>query len=365
MTIPATGGEFPAHQSDRRHRPERDQTDESLRVERRSVDEAAEHWAVIDETANAVVSRARARADAVLAAARARTDRQSATSAATGIIERQRALEDRAIRTERAQADETLREERAEHATLLSLERSETDQDLLTERTRSDDALATRDDFLGIVSHDLRDILNGIAGYASLIETGTATKKTSEYARRIRRSVTRMDRLIGDLVDVASIEASRLAVTREVGDPTQVVSEAVESFQLRAAASGIALVTRIVPPSSLAAFDSARILQVLTNLLSNAIKFTSTGGTVVVHVERVGEDIRFAVEDTGTGIPEDKLESIFNRFVQVARNDRRGVGLGLYISKCIVQGHGGRIWAESRAGRGTTVCFTLPVHVEA
>ena len=106
MTIPATGGEFlptTADPGDRRHRPERDQTDESLRVERRSVDESAEHWAAIDETANAIVSRARARADAVLAAARARTDRQSATSAATGIIERQRALEDRAIRTERPQ----------------------------------------------------------------------------------------------------------------------------------------------------------------------------------------------------------------------------------------------------------------------
>ena len=154
-------------------------------------------------------------------------------------------------------------------------------------------------------------------------------------------------------------------MTREVGDPTQAVSEAVESFQLRATASGIALVTKIVPPASLAAFDSARILQVLTNLLSNAIKFTSAGGTVAVHVERVGEDIRFAVEDTGTGIPEDQLESIFNRFVQLARNDRRGVGLGLYISKCIVQGHGGRIWAENRAGGGTTVCFTLPVHDEA
>lgn len=362
MSIPARGSQVhpdPTHQNGRL-RSERDQTDESLRVERESVDEAAQHWGVVDETADAIVSRARARADAVLAAARARTDRQWAT-AGTGVIGRQRVLEDTAIRTERADADQALREERAEHATLLSLERKETDQDLLNERTRADDAVATRDDFLGIVSHDLRNILHGIVGYAALIETGSTPKSVPDYAQRIRRSGARMDRLIGDLVDVASIEASRLAVTREVGDPTLVVSEAVESFQARAAAGAISLAAEIVSPPPLVAFDSARILQVLTNLLSNAVKFTPPDGRIVVRIERDDDEVRFAVEDTGAGIPEDKLDLIFSRFVQVAGNDRRGVGLGLYISKCIVQGHGGRIWAERRAGGGTTVSFTLPI----
>lgn len=366
MSIPATDGHVhpaPTHPEVDSLRPERDQTDESLRVERVSVDQADEQRGLIDETADAVVSRARARADAVLAAARARTDRQSARPAATAIIGRQRALEDQAVRTERADADQTLREERAEHVALLSIEREETDQDLLAERTRSDDALAMRDDVLGIVSHDLRNILSAITGFAVLVETGSP-KEVSEYAQRIRRSAARMDRLIGDLVDVASIAASRLAMTREVGDPTQVVSEAVELFQPQASARGVSLAAEIVPPSWLAVFDAARILQVLTNLLSNAIKFTPPGGNVVVRVARVGDEIRFAVEDTGTGIPDDKLKMIFDRFVQVARNDRRGVGLGLYISKCIVQEHGGRIWAESHAGRGSTISFTLPIHVE-
>ena len=86
-------------------------------------------------------------------------------------------------------------------------------------------------------------------------------------------------------------------------------------------------------------------------------------GQFVVRVERIGDDIRFAVSDTGVGIPADKLEAVFVRFLQVAKNDRRGVGLGLYISKCIVQGHGGRIWAESSIGQGSTFCFTLPIHV--
>ncbi len=174
-----------------------------------------------------------------------------------------------------------------------------------------------------------------------------------------------MNRLIGDLVDVASIEAGTLAVTCEVGDPAHVVEEAIDAFQAKALEHKLSLVAEIVPPPSLVAFDPARLLQVLTNLLSNAIKFTPGGGSILVRVERIGANLHFAVSDTGVGIPGDKLEAVFERFLQVTRNDRRGVGLGLYISKCIIAGHGGRIWAEHRAGGGSTVCFTLPIHVAA
>jgi signal transduction histidine kinase len=348
-------------------RSEREQTDESLRVEREKADDAlAEGVTAVDDTADEVVSRARARADAVLAAARAKTDRQSATSAASEIIEKARAREDNALRRERASADETLREERAEHVALLSIEREETDKDLSKERARSDDALATRDDFLGIVSHDLRNMLNLVVGFAKLIEAGVSradhVAQVLADAQRIQRSATRMDRLIGDLVDVASIEAGMLMVTREVGDPTHVVAEAVESFQAQASARGVSLGVEILPLSSLAAFDPARILQVLTNLLSNAIKFTPVSGKVVVRVERIEGDIRFSISDTGVGIASNNLEAVFERFLQINRNDRRGVGLGLYISRCIMQGHGGRIWAESEIGKGSTFYFTLPIH---
>lgn len=351
---------------------EREQTDESLRVEREKTDEAiGEELAAIDEVADAVIGRARVRADEVLAAARAKTDRQSATSAPSAqfprMIERERVLEDQVLREERAKADETVRAERAEHSALLSIEREETDKDLSSERARSDDALATRDQFLGVVSHDLRNMLNAIIGCAELIATAVSRENHADQilrdAQRIQRSAARMDRLIGDLVDVASIEAGMLAVTREVGDPTHVVTEAVDTLQAQASARGISLVAEIAPSSSLAAFDPARILQVLTNLLSNAIKFTPANGRIVVHVERVEDQIRFSVRDTGVGIPTDKLEAVFIRFRQVTKDDRRGVGLGLYISKCIVQGHGGRIWAESRIGEGSTFFFTLPIHV--
>jgi signal transduction histidine kinase len=140
-----------------------------------------------------------------------------------------------------------------------------------------------------------------------------------------------------------------------------VVTEVVETFQPPAAAKEVSLSASVVPASLQTAFDPARILQVLTNLLSNAIKFTPPHGKVVVHLERVEDDIRFSVHDTGIGIPSDQLEAVFGRFVQVTGNDRRGVGLGLYISKGIVQGHGGRIWAESTVGEGSTFYFTLPI----
>jgi signal transduction histidine kinase len=346
---------------DKEPRSEREQTNQSLRVEREQADRSREaEVAAIDEAADAVISLARARADAVLAAARAKTDAQSPTIAGN-----ERVLEDQVLHDERAAADKALRGKRAEHVVHHSRQREETDKDLSSERARSDHALATRDEFLGIVSHDLRNMLNAVVGYASLIETDVSQANHEEqvrsHAQRIRRSGARMSRLIGDLVDIASIEAGRLAVTREVGDPTHVVTEAVETFQAQASARGVSLVAEIVPPP-LVAFDPARILQVLTNLLSNAIKFTPPHGKVIVRVEHV-EELRFAVSDTGLGIPRDQLEAVFERFLQVTKSDRRGVGLGLYISKAIVQGHGGRIWAESTIGDGSTFYFTLPVAV--
>jgi signal transduction histidine kinase len=358
---------------DQQRGSEREQTDESLRVEREKVDQALQQEvAAIDETADAVIDRARARADAVLAEARAKMDRQSTLGAPSlrepspKAITRERVLEDRVLREERANADETLRDERTEHVALLSRERDETDQDLSRERARSDDALATRDEFLGIVSHDLRVMLNTMVGSAALIADGVLRENHVDavrvHAGRIQRSAARMSRLIGDLVDLASIQAGVLAVTREVGDPTHVVSEAVETFQAQASAGRVTMVTDIVPSSPPTAFDSARILQVLSNLLSNAIKFTPPNGSVRVRAEQIGDEMRFTVSDTGVGIPADKLEAIFVRFLQVAQNDRRGVGLGLDIARAIVQGHGGRIWAESRIGEGSTFCFTLPIH---
>lgn len=347
--------------------PEREQTDESLRAEREKADDALGlKLAAIEETADAVIAKARARADGVLSASSAETDRQTTSSTvhSSARTEKQRALEDEVVREERADADNAIRVERAEHVALLSSERQETDKDLLRERARSDNAVARRDDFLGIVSHDLRNMLSSVVGFATLIAKAESQENHKEqvltHARGIQRASARMNRLIGDLVDVASIEAGVLMVRPEVGNPADVVMETVESFQPQAVANGISLVADIAPGSSVACFDPARVLQVLTNILSNAIKFTPSDGKIVVRLERKTNGAHFTVRDTGLGIPADKLDAIFDRFCQINVNDRRGIGLGLYISKCIVLGHGGSIWAESKLGEGSTFCFTLP-----
>lgn len=346
---------------------ERAQTDDSLRAEREKADEGlGDELSLHDETADAVIAKARARADAVLALARAKLDRRSPPAGGEAVA-KQRAVADAVLVAEREKADATVLDERAAQLASLAVERKVTDRDLHSERERADDALATRDEFMALVAHDLRNLLHTMNGFAGLIATLAPEPgrgaEIHEHAARIQRSGRRMDRLIGDLVDIASSHTGALQVTRELADPAHIASEAVEALQPQARARQLSLSADIVGTTAPAPFDPARILQVLTNLISNAIKFTPAQGSVVVRVESVALELRFSVRDTGLGIPADKLEAIFERFVQVQEGDRRGHGLGLYISRCIVHGHGGRIWAESELGRGSTVTFALPIRV--
>ncbi|MFL6198811.1 MAG: ATP-binding protein [Thermoanaerobaculia bacterium] len=352
---------------------ERDQTDESLRREREKTDRALAERHAAEEESDQVVHRARESADTVLNEARAQADQRLDDAlphvAAHSTLAQARALEDEALQDERASADEILRRERNENARVLSrllpLEREKTDRFLLTERARSDDALANRDNFLGLVSHDLRNLLGGIVLNAELLSARALEnengRQTLEATARIQRYAARMNRLIGDLVDVASIDAGKLAVAPAPGDAAALIAEAVDTFQAAASAKGISLQTELAERPLPAELDHDRMLQVLANTIANAIKFTSQGGTVRVRGERAGDELRFSISDTGSGIPGTMLEAIFERFWQVGKNDRRGVGLGLYISRCIVEAHGGKIWAESRLGEGTSIIFTLPV----
>jgi signal transduction histidine kinase len=352
--------------------PERKQTDEGLAVEREKTDLAlGEKRAAVEQTADGVLQRARGKADAVLTAARAKADdtlgRPASRRDAQAAIDRERALEDRALSEERAAADATLeagRERAATLARLFPLERDKTDLLLLTERARSDDALANRDDFLGMVSHDLRDLLNGIVGSAGAIadnagkdERGAASLVA---AQRIQRSSARMARLISDLVDIASIDAGKLAIVPNVVDVAGLVLEAVETWAPPASSKGIILESVVGVPVW-ANVDSQRILQILGNLITNAAKFSARGARVVVALEAVDGKARFSVTDAGVGIAQGKLQAIFERFWQVGENDRRGMGLGLYISKYLVDAHGGQIWAESELGSGSTFFFTVAI----
>lgn len=352
---------------------ERQQTDAALRSERTHTDRAlADQRHAVEVEADSIVTVARENADAVLEAARQKADARihakGGPLAVGAAITEERVAEDAVVQDERQAADQTLRREREETAevlrSLIPLERENTDRHLLTERARWDDAVANRDDFLGIVSHDLRGLLGAIvntaAGLSSQAPDTTDGQHVAAQAHRIRRYAAHMNRLISDLLDVASIEAGKLSMAPTLADAAALLTDASDSFEPAASAKSIAIEVQVDERPLEARFDYPRMLQVMTNLVSNAVKFTPSGGRVVLRAERSGSGLTLSVADTGPGIPDDQLEMVFERFWQLHAGDRRGLGLGLYISRCIVDAHNGRIWAESPDRSGTTIYLTLP-----
>jgi signal transduction histidine kinase len=353
----------------------RAETDKSLRTERKDTDRALREMRATEQAADKVVDLARHQADALIVASRDKADQDSEQfrKIEQAVVEDDRALADEVLQGERATADDLLRREREDYhhalSELLPLGRENTDRDLVTERARSDQAIANRDDFLGIVSHDLRNLLGGIVTASSLL-----SKKASETdegkrivvaGKRIQLYAARMNRLIGDLGDVVSIDAGKLACTIVPSDPLALIADTLETFRRAAEEKGIVLESEIRGALPRATFDHGRMLQVFANLVGNAIKFSSRGGKIGIRGERTGNDVLFSVSDTGAGIPEYMFEAVFVRFWQAAQNDRRGTGLGLYISKSIVEAHGGRIWIESKVGQGSVFHFTVPVAASA
>lgn len=352
--------------ADTTHQPRREQTDESLRIEREKSDAAsAEKQLAIDDKADTVVQVARELADEVVQTARDGADREQAAPAATDATS-ERDWADLVLARERANADAVLERERVQRRKsfqiFLANEREATDADLLDERADADTTAAARDDFLATVSHDLRSLLGGLALSAQvLIEKApedAAGDVIRKYASMSQRLVSRMTRLVNDLLDMASIDAGKVALLIEENDVADILRDTLEAFEPLAAAKGVALSAKAELPC-VGRFDGGRILQVLANLVSNAIKFTPSGGRVSIQIAVEGDGLRFAVNDTGIGIPEDAIQGVFEKFKQVAK-DRRGLGLGLYISKGIVEAHGGRMWAESQLGAGSTLHFAIP-----
>jgi signal transduction histidine kinase len=354
---------------DKAAQAERQETNESLATERNNADRGLSQIRAAEEAADRLVDSARVQADAVLIVARDKADQDSeATPIEQAVVEDHRALADAALEGERMTADDRLRREREEHhdalSQLLPLERKDTDRNLLTERVRSDEAIANRDDFLGIVSHDLRNLLGGIVmSVSSLSKNGSQgdEEKRAVAGNRVLLYAARMNRLIGDLVDVTSIDAGHLASKIVSSDPVALIAETLERFRDTAQEKGIELDSQITGVLPRASFDYGRMLQVFANLVANAIKFSPPGGTIRIRAELAGGHVHFSVGDTGIGIPESKFDLIFARFWQASENDRRGTGLGLYISKSIVEGHAGRIWVESTVGLGSVFHFTVPV----
>lgn len=219
-----------------------------------------------------------------------------------------------------------------------------------------------REDVLGVVAHDLRNPLNLVSMTTQLLMEPDLTPERRKSTFAINaRAVARMNRLIGDLLDVVRMEAGHLSLDVGPTDVTRVLEETMEAFQPRAAEQGISLVLSPEPPNAIVQADEERVLQLIDNLVGNALKFTPAGGRVSIGGSIDANELHVTVADTGPGIPEDQRARLFDRFWQARGTDRRGLGLGLPIAKGIAEAHGGRLWVESTLGSGSAFHFAMPL----
>jgi signal transduction histidine kinase len=193
-------------------------------------------------------------------------------------------------------------------------------------------------------------------------DSSRSEQEKAEMLEMVKRATARIDRLVKDLVEVGRMEAGRgLAIEAACADVAPVLREVCAAHAAMAGARQLRVVCdapAALPPVYV---DCHRLMQVLSNLVGNAIKFTPAGGTISVAAAVAGGELRVPVKDTGDGMEAEDLERIFDPYWQAERTACLGAGLGLKIAKGIVEAHGGRIWARSAPGQGTTFVFTLPL----
>ena len=224
-------------------------------------------------------------------------------------------------------------------------------------------AVKSREEILSIVSHDLRSPLSSI-----LLNTQMLLKDPPEGERRrgrraiesVRRSAARMTRLVDDLLDMSNIDGQRLSLYCASHDVTQLLRDAADAMAPLAKERGVKLTLSPFSGALGALCDRERVMQVFANLIGNALKFTPRGGAVTLRAEERGGEIAFEVRDTGPGIANDDLQHIFDRHWHAPQGSSGGCGLGLFISKGIVEMQGGAIAVDTELGKGTSFRFTLP-----
>lgn len=225
----------------------------------------------------------------------------------------------------------------------------------------AESATRARDQMLGVVAHDLRNPLGTIRMAAGLLEEVLeAESPARKQLAMVNRAVGRMNRLIGDLLDMKRLENGPLSIEMRPCPAGAVLAEAVDMLRALAGESGVQLMLGELRALPTVMADPNRIQQVLSNLIGNAIKFTPKGGSITVGGAHESEFVRMTVADTGNGIHPEQLPHVFNQFWQGSKTDKRGIGLGLSIAKGIVEAHGGRIWVQSTPGTGTSFHFTIP-----
>lgn len=254
-----------------------------------------------------------------------------------------------------------------ENARLYEAERKAREAAVMA-RQQAEAASLAREEILAVVSHDLRNPLNAILMSANGLQALQIPDKPGQRVRtaadRIERACNRMARLIGDLVDFASVQSGQLTIQKSATQPSEILDAAFEMFAGPAEERGVQLERQLHGAPAAVDCDRDRVVQALANLMANAIKVTAAGGRVAVGAEQRGADLVFFVSDTGPGIAADELPQVFERYWRSKKVVYKGSGLGLTIVKGIVDAHGGRIWIESVVDAGSTFYFSLPAEAE-
>jgi signal transduction histidine kinase len=214
-------------------------------------------------------------------------------------------------------------------------------------------------EFITMVTHELRNPLASIKGYAELMQRRGAYSEAA--VDTIVTQAKQLERLIEDLLDVSRLQVGQLKLQPGETDLVALARAAAAQAQTLTHVHTIRVVAP--EPPLVGRWDATRLEQVLQNLLSNAVKYSPDGGEIVVRVEDLPRQARVSVTDQGIGIPPEALPRLFQRFFRTEEAQARGIeglGLGLHISRALVEAHGGRLWAESLPGQGSTFVFTLP-----
>jgi PAS domain S-box-containing protein len=239
----------------------------------------------------------------------------------------------------------------------------------ITERKETEAKLREIDrmksEFLSNVSHELRTPLQSVSGFTKLIMNGQVPDPATqqEFLQIIDRETTHLGNLINSLLDISRLESGRFKINKQLVPIRDIIIDSVKSFHTLARDKNISLVEDIPPQLPAIQADAERMRQVVINLVSNAIKYSDPGGTVNIRVTQRGDKLTLKVSDRGIGLSPEARQHLFERFYRAEdKLSRGGTGLGLYISKQIIDAHGGKIWAKSKLGEGSTFSFTLPLN---